>query len=70
MERDGRTTGELLRAVMERRGMTIQEVAEWSGMEPVVIEWLLLNQVPMSTEIAYRLSMATGISMSVWTANR
>lgn len=70
MDQTGKSTGELLRFIMEKRNMNIVEVAEWSGMHSSVIEKLLLNQIPMSNEIAYRLNMATGISMSVWSQKR
>jgi plasmid maintenance system antidote protein VapI len=46
--------------------MTIEEVAAWSGMRQTVVERILLNQIPMSTEIAFRLAMATGISEKIW----
>ena len=70
MDQIGKSTGELLRFIMEKRNMNIAEVAEWSGMHSSVIEKLLLNQIPMTNELAYRLNMATGIAMSVWTQKR
>jgi plasmid maintenance system antidote protein VapI len=67
MDQSGKTGGELLRSVIEKKNLSITEVAEWAGTTPKIIEKILFNQIAISTEIAYRLSMATGISMSVWT---
>lgn len=65
-EHSNRTHGQFLRDVMSSRNMSITEISAWSGIHQSAVERILLDQIPMTSEIAFRLSMATGISEKVW----
>lgn len=58
--------GEVLRELLEERGLSEQELARRAGLGREQVSGLLQGAVPLSAEVARRLEHVTGVSAQTW----